>query len=44
MASASTAALKKNDTMACSVTIRRKSLLRMETSEVCEAAPIDVAK
>ncbi len=44
MASASTAVLKKNEMMACSVTSRRRALVRMAMSEVCEAAPIDVAK
>ena len=41
MASASTAVLKKNEITACSVTSRRSALLRMATSEVCEAAPIE---
>jgi len=44
MASASTAVLKKNDSTACSVASLRSDLLRMETSEVCDAAPNDVAK
>ena len=44
MVSARTAVLKKNEMMACSVTSRRSGLVRIDTSEVCEAAPIDVAK
>ena len=44
MASASTAVLKKNEMMACSVTSRRSALVRMATSEACDAAPMDVAK
>ena len=44
MASASTAVLKKNDSMACSVTSLRSDLARMEMSEVWDAAPIDVEK
>lgn len=42
--SATTATLKKNATIACNVTRRRNSLELMLTSEVCEAAPIDVEK
>ncbi len=42
--SATTATLKKNETMACSVVSRRNSFEFMETSDVCEAAPNDVEK
>ena len=42
MASASTAVLKKNEMMACSVTSRRSALVRMATSDVCDAAPIEL--
>jgi hypothetical protein len=42
--SATTVTLKKNETMACRVVMRRRSLELMETSEVCEAAPNDVEK
>jgi hypothetical protein len=41
---ASTIVLKKKDTTACNVTRRRIPFERMETSEVCEVAPIEVAK
>lgn len=44
MVSASTAVLKKNEMIACRVASRRKDLVRIVTSEVCEAAPKDVAK
>src|SRR6188474_1793423 len=44
MASASTAVLKKNATTACSVTSLRRAFVRMATSEVCDAAPSEVAK
>jgi hypothetical protein len=41
---ASTIALKKNEMIACIVTRRRKRFDLIATSEVCEAAPIEVAK
>ena len=44
MASASTVVLKKNDMIACSVASRRRGLVRIDTSEVCDAAPNEVAK
>jgi hypothetical protein len=40
---ATTATLKKNATIACDVTRCRNSFELMLTSEVCEAAPIEVA-
>ena len=40
--SATTVTLKKNATIACNVTRRRNSFELMLTSEVCEAAPIEV--
>ena len=42
--SATTMTLKKNATIACNVTRRRNSFELMLTSEVCEAAPIEVEK
>ncbi len=44
MARASTAVLKENEMIACSVASRRRGLVRIDTSEVCEAAPNEVAK
>jgi hypothetical protein len=44
MVSASTAASKKNEMMACSIASRRSGLVRIETSEVCDAAPKEDAK
>jgi hypothetical protein len=44
MVSANTAVLKKNEMMACSVASRRRGFVKMDTSEVCEAAPNEVAK
>ena len=41
---ATTATLKKNATIACNVTSRRNSFELILTSEVCEAAPIEVEK
>jgi hypothetical protein len=42
--SARTAALKKNETIACNVTRRLNSFELMETSDVCDVAPTEVAK
>jgi hypothetical protein len=36
MVSASTAVLKKNEMIACSVASRRRGLVRIDTSEVCD--------
>jgi hypothetical protein len=44
MVSASTAVLKKNAVIACSVARRRKGLVKIDTSDVCDAAPNEVAK
>jgi hypothetical protein len=44
MASASTAVLKENEMIACSVASRRRGLVRIDTLEVCDAAPNKVAK
>ena len=44
MARARTVVLKKNEMTACKVTSRRSGLALIATSEVCDAAPIEVAK
>jgi hypothetical protein len=44
MARASTAVLKENEMIACSVASRRRGLVRIDTSDVCDAAPNEVAK
>ena len=44
MVSARTAVLKKNEMIACSIATRRKGLVKIDTSEVCDAAPNEVEK
>src|SRR5581483_5938321 len=44
MVSASTAVLKKKEMIACRVASRRNGLVKIDTSEVCEAAPNEVEK